>query len=171
MGYDGTFDSTFATVVLVTPFVFGITGGYQTSLVATGVVVAVLAAWRAVQPDSRVPLPFFPLVVILFGLYTIGSPLLFGSGLDSHGITLALSGVVFVVMPAMMLDQMLDEQSQDAVGLATHHDSTVTSCPTAGRRPDTDDGPLRRPTRRRELVFTDERPVLETASRARSCTV
>lgn len=105
--------------VLVSPFVFGIAGGYRTSLVVTGVVVAILAGWRAVQPDARVPLPFLPLVVILFGLYTIASPFLFGSGLDVHGITLVISGIVFVVMPAMMINRMLNEEARagDTAGM------------------------------------------------------
>lgn len=98
--------------VLVSPFVFGITGTYQLSLIVTGVVVAVLAAWRATQPDDRVPLPFLPLVVILFGLWSIASPFLLGSGFDVHGITLVISGIIFVVMPAMMINQMINEQTQ-----------------------------------------------------------
>jgi hypothetical protein len=85
--------------VLVSPFVFGIAGGYRTSLVVVGVLVAVLAGWRAAQPDERVPLPF-----------------LFGDGLDVHGITLVVSGVVFVVVPAMMINRMLDEEAGEAGG-------------------------------------------------------
>jgi hypothetical protein len=104
--------------VLASPFVFGVAGGYRTSLVVTGVVVAVLAAWRAVQPDAKVPLPFLPLVVILFGLYTIGSPFLFGGGFDVHGITLIVSGIVFVVMPAMMINRMLNDEMEQTGGTA-----------------------------------------------------
>lgn len=102
--------------VLVSPFVFGISGSYRTSLLVTGVVVAVLAAWRAVQPDEKVPLPFLPAVVILFGLWTIASPFLLGSGFDVHGITIIVSGVVFVAMPAMMINKMINESTSGAGG-------------------------------------------------------
>lgn len=97
--------------VLVAPFVFGFTGTYQTSLIVVGVVVAVLGAWRGWQPDEKIPLPFLPLAVILLGLYTIAAPFLFGNGVgDLAGITLVVSGLVFVVVPAMMINQMVDQQ-------------------------------------------------------------
>ena len=97
--------------VLVSPFVFGVSGGVQTALVITGVVVAALAAWRAVQPDEKVPLPALPLAVIIFGIVTIASPFVWGNGVSStHGITLVISGLVFIVIPAVMINQMIQEQ-------------------------------------------------------------
>lgn len=97
--------------VLVAPFVFGFAGTYQTSLIVAGVIVAVLAAWRGWQPDEKVPLPFLPLAVIILGLYTIAAPFLFGNGVgDIAGITLVISGLVFIVVPAMMVNQMINEQ-------------------------------------------------------------
>ena len=97
--------------VVAAPFVFGLAGTYQTSLIVAGVIVAVLGAWRGWQPDEKIPLPFLPLAVILVGLYTIASPFLFGDGAGSTvGITLVIAGLVFVVVPAMMINQMINEQ-------------------------------------------------------------
>lgn len=97
--------------VLVSPFAFGVTGVFQIVLVVSGIVVAVLAAYRGMQPDEKVPLPALPLAVIVFGLVTLASPFLFGNGItDTHGITLVVSGLVFVVIPAVMINQMIDEQ-------------------------------------------------------------
>lgn len=97
--------------VLVAPFAFGLTGTYQTSLIVVGVIVAVLGAWRAWQPDEKVPLPFLPLAVIVLGLFTIAAPFLFGNGVgDTAGITLVVAGLVFVVLPAMMVNRMINEQ-------------------------------------------------------------
>lgn len=97
--------------VLASPFVLGITGTYRISLIATGAIVAVLATWRAVQPDDKVPLPMLPMAVIILGLWTLASPFLLGSGLDTHGITMIVSGIVFIVMPAMMINQMISEEA------------------------------------------------------------
>lgn len=97
--------------VLVAPFVFGLSGTYQTSLIVVGLIVAVLAAWRGWAPDEKIPLPFLPLAVILLGIYTIAAPFLFGSGVgDTVGITLVVSGLVFIVIPAMMINQMINQQ-------------------------------------------------------------
>jgi hypothetical protein len=97
--------------VLVAPFVFGFAGTYQTSLIVAGLIVAVLAAWRGWQPDEKIPLPFLPLAVILLGLYTIAAPFLFGNGVsDTAGITLVISGLVFIGIPAMMINQMINKQ-------------------------------------------------------------
>lgn len=99
--------------VVAAPFVFGLTGTYQLSLVVAGLLVAVLGAWRAWQPDEKVPLPFLPLAVVLLGLYTIASPFLFGSGVgDTVGITLVIAGLVFVVVPAMMVNKMINKQQE-----------------------------------------------------------
>lgn len=100
--------------VLVTPFVFGsiaVGGTYGTSLIVAGAIVAVLAAYRAWQPDERVPLPLLPLAVIVLGLYSIAAPFLFGSGVgDTVGITLVVAGLVFIVLPAMMINQYINRQ-------------------------------------------------------------
>lgn len=97
--------------VLVSPFVFGITGTYQIVLVVSGIVVAVLAAYRGLQPDEKVPLPALPLAVIIFGIITIASPFLFGDGVGSTlGITLVVSGLVFIVIPLVMINQMINKQ-------------------------------------------------------------
>lgn len=99
--------------VLVSPFVFGIIGTYQTTLIVAGAIVAVLAAYRGLMPDERVPLPFLPMAVILLGLWTIVSPFLFGAGVsDVHGITMIVAGVIFVAVPAMMINKMINEQSK-----------------------------------------------------------
>ena len=100
--------------VLVTPFVFasvGVGGTYGTSLIVAGIVVAVLAAYRAWQPDEKVPLPLLPLVVILLGIYSVAAPFLFGAGVgDTVGITLVVAGLVFIVLPAMMINQYINAQ-------------------------------------------------------------
>jgi len=97
--------------VLVSPFVFGVGGTYQIVLLVSGIVVAVLGAYRGMQPDENVPLPALPLVVIIFGIVTIASPFLFGNGVSGTlGITLVISGLVFVVIPVVMIKQMIDEQ-------------------------------------------------------------
>lgn len=97
--------------VLVSPFVLGASGTYQIVLIVSGVVVAVLAAYRGMQPDEKVPLPALPLAVIIFGLITIASPFLFGNGVSSTlGITLVISGLVFIVVPAVMINQMINKQ-------------------------------------------------------------
>lgn len=101
--------------VLVAPFVFGLTGTYRIVLVVSGVIVAVLAAYRGVQPDEKVPLPALPLAVVLFGLVTIASPFVFGSGVGGIlGLSLVVSGIVFVVIPAVMINQMINEQHATA---------------------------------------------------------
>lgn len=101
--------------VLVAPFVFGVTGTYQVVLIVSGIIVAVLAAYRGLKADEAVPLPALPLAVILFGLVTIASPFVFGDGIGGTlGITLVISGVVFVVVPAVMINQMIDEQHATA---------------------------------------------------------
>lgn len=97
--------------VLASPFVLGASGTYQLVLVVSGIVVAILAAWRGLQPDERIPLPALPLAVMVFGIVTIASPFLFGEGLSSTlGITLVISGLVFVVIPLVMINQMIDKQ-------------------------------------------------------------
>lgn len=98
--------------VLISPFAFGVTGTYQLSLIVTGLVVTILAAYRGLMPDEKVPLPLLPLAVIVFGLWSIASPFVVGDGLGSIlGITLVISGVVFIVVPAVMINQMIDEQT------------------------------------------------------------
>lgn len=100
--------------VLVTPFVFGsiaVGGTYGTSLIVAGAIVAVLGAYRAWQPDEKVPLPLLPLVVIILGIYSIAAPFLFGGGVgDTVGITLVVAGLVFIVLPAMMINQYINRQ-------------------------------------------------------------
>lgn len=100
--------------VLAVPFIFGSVaagGTYGTSLIVAGLIVAVLAAYRAWQPDEKVPLPLLPLVVILLGLYSIAAPFLFGGGVgDTVGITLVIAGLVFIVLPAMMINQYINKQ-------------------------------------------------------------
>lgn len=101
--------------VLVAPFVFGATGTYRIVLVVSGIVVAVLAAYRGMKTDDEVPLPALPLAVLLFGLITIASPFLFGAGVDDVlGITVVISGLVFVVVPAMMINKVINEQQAAA---------------------------------------------------------
>jgi hypothetical protein len=46
------------------------------------------------------------------------SPFLFGSGFDVHGITLIVSGIVFVVALARMINQMLDGEMEQTGGTA-----------------------------------------------------
>lgn len=107
--------SVLGLYVLVAPFVFGLSGTYQTSLIAVGIIVAVLAAWRGWQPDEKVPLPFLPLAVAVLGIYTIASPFLFGNGVgDTLGITLVVSGLVFIVVPAVMVNQMINKRQGQA---------------------------------------------------------
>lgn len=98
--------------VLGSPFVLldSPTGTYGIVLIVSGLIVAVLAAYRGLNTDEAVPLPALPLAVIAFGIVTIASPFLFGSGLDTHGLTLVVSGIVFVVIPAVMINQMINEQ-------------------------------------------------------------
>lgn len=101
--------------VLVSPFVFGITGTYQLVLIISGIVVAVLAAYRGMQPDEKVPLPALPVAVIAFGIITIASPFLFGDGVSTTlGITLVVSGLVFIIIPAVMINQMINKQHATA---------------------------------------------------------
>lgn len=101
--------------VLVAPFVFGTTGTYQIVLVVSGIVVAVLAAYRGMKTDDEVPLPALPLAVLLFGLITIASPFLLGAGVsDVLGITVVISGLAFVIVPAVMIDQVSNEQQAAA---------------------------------------------------------
>lgn len=102
--------------VAAAPFVFaGVSGTYQTSLIVAGLIVAVLAAWRGWQPDEKVPLPMLPLAVAILGIYTIAAPFIFGSGVgDTLGITLVVAGLVFIVVPAMMVNQMINEQQGQA---------------------------------------------------------
>lgn len=98
--------------VLVSPVVLltSATGTYGIVLIVSGLVVAVLAAYRGLNTDEEVPLPALPLAVIAFGIVTIASPFLFGSGLNTHGITLVVAGIVFIVIPAVMINQMINEQ-------------------------------------------------------------
>lgn len=97
--------------VLASPFIFGLTGAYQIVLIITGIVVAALATYRGMQPDENVPLPALPLLVIIGGLVTIGSPFLFGTGINSTvGISLVVAGVVFIIIPAVMINQMINKQ-------------------------------------------------------------
>lgn len=101
--------------VLASPFVLGASGLYQTILIASGIVVAVLATYRGLQPDEKVPLPALPLAVIIFGIITIASPFFFGNGVnDTLGISLVVSGLVFIVIPAVMINQMINEQHASA---------------------------------------------------------
>lgn len=103
--------------VLVSPFVFldGATGTYGIVLIVSGIVVAALAAYRGLRPDEDVPLPALPLAVIIFGIVTVASPFLFGDGVSSTlGITLIASGLVFIVIPAVMINQVINEQHATA---------------------------------------------------------
>lgn len=101
--------------VLVSPFVLGASGTFQIVLVVSGIVVAVLAAYRGMKPDEDVPMPALPLAVIVFGLITVASPFVFGDGVSSTlGITLVISGLVFIVIPAVMINQMINEQHATA---------------------------------------------------------
>lgn len=103
--------------VLVSPFVFldGATGTYGIVLIVSGIVVAALAAYRGLRPDEDVPLPALPLAVIIFGIVTVSSPFLFGDGVSSTlGITLIASGLVFIVIPAVMINQVINEQHATA---------------------------------------------------------
>lgn len=104
-------DAVLGLWVLVSPFVLGASGTYQVVLIVSGSIVAVLATYRGMQPDEKVPLPALPLAVIVFGIVTAASPFLFAAGISSTlGITLVVSGVVFVVIPLVMINQMIDEQ-------------------------------------------------------------
>lgn len=103
--------------VLVSPFVFldGATGTYGIVLIVSGIVVAALAAYSGLRPDEDVPLPALPLAVIIFGIVTVASPFLFGDGVSSTlGITLIASGLVFIVIPAVMINQVINEQHATA---------------------------------------------------------
>lgn len=103
--------------VLVSPFVFldSATGTYGIVLIVSGIVVAALAAYRGLRPDEDVPLPGLPLAVIIFGIVTIASPFLLGEGVSSTlGITLVVSGIVFIVIPAVMINQVINEQHSTA---------------------------------------------------------
>jgi len=101
--------------VLASPFVFGVGGTFTTVLVVSGIVVAALGAFRGMKTDDEVPLPALPLAVIVFGLVTIGSPFLFAqNALGIHGITLIVSGVVFLVIPAVMINQVIKEEHATA---------------------------------------------------------
>lgn len=101
--------------VLAAPFVLGASGTYRAVLIVSGIVVALLAAYRGLQPDENVPLPALPLAVIVFGIVTVASPFLFGNGVsDVLGITLVVSGLVFVAIPAMMINRMINEQHATA---------------------------------------------------------
>lgn len=87
--------------VVVVPFVFGFAGVYRWSLIAAGILIAVLAAWRSWQPDENVPQPYLPGAVVILGLYTIMSPFIFGNGLaDFAGISLVVLGALFAIFPA-----------------------------------------------------------------------
>lgn len=98
--------------VLISPFVFGVTGTYQLSLIVTGLVVGILAAYRGMMPDEKVPLPFLPLAVVIFGFWSIASPFVLGDGFGSIlGITLVISGLVFIAVPAVMINRMINEQT------------------------------------------------------------
>lgn len=97
--------------VLASPFVLSASGTYQIVLIISGLVVAALGAYRGLQPDEKVPVPALPIVVNVFGIITIGSPFLFGNGLsDILGISLIIAGVVFIVIPAIMINQKINEQ-------------------------------------------------------------
>jgi peptidoglycan/LPS O-acetylase OafA/YrhL len=99
--------------VLVSPFVFleNATGTYGIVLVVLGLLVAALAAFRGLKTDEEVPLPALPLAMIILGIITIASPFLFGDGVSgTHGATLVVSGLVFIVIPAVMINQMINEQ-------------------------------------------------------------
>lgn len=103
--------------VLVSPFVFldGAMGTYGIVLIVSGIVVAALAAYSGLRPDEDVPLPALPLAVIIFGIVTVASPFLFGDGVSSTlGITLIASGLVFIVIPAVMINQVINEQHATA---------------------------------------------------------
>lgn len=101
--------------VLVSPFVFGVGGTFTIVLAVSGIVVAALGAFRGMKTDDEVPLPALPLAVIVFGLVTIGSPFLFAqNALGIHGITLIVSGVVFIVIPAVMINQVIKEEHATA---------------------------------------------------------
>lgn len=101
--------------VLASPFVLGASGVYQIVLIVSGVIVTILAAYRGLQPDEKVPLPALPLAVIIFGIITIASPFFFGNGVsDTLGISLVVSGLVFVLIPAVMINQMINKQHASA---------------------------------------------------------
>lgn len=97
--------------VLVSPFALGASGTYQIVLVVVGLLVAVLGAYRGLKPDEDVPLPALPLAVIVLGIVTIASPFLFGDGVGGIlGITLVISGLVFIVIPAVMINRVINEE-------------------------------------------------------------
>lgn len=90
--------------VAASPFVLGASGTYLGVLVVSGLIVAVLAAYRAMNPDEKVPLPALPLVIVFFGIVTVASPYIFGDGLSSTlGQSLVFSGAVFIVLPLLMV--------------------------------------------------------------------
>lgn len=103
--------------VIASPFIFGLTGTYQISLVASGIIVAILAAYRGWQPDEKVPLPALPVAVLILGVWTILSTFLFGNGVsDTAGITLVIAGLIFIVVPAVMVNQMINKQHATEAG-------------------------------------------------------
>lgn len=85
------------------PTALGATGNYQIIPAVAGVLIAVLAVFRAVKPDEEVPLPALPAAVIVLGLATLASPFLLGSGLDTTGIVLVVAGLISVALPVKMI--------------------------------------------------------------------
>lgn len=87
--------------VVVAPFVFGFSGVYRWSLIAAGILISILAAWRSWQIDKNVPQPYVPGGVVILGLYILVSPFVFGNGLgDFAGISLVILGALFAIFPA-----------------------------------------------------------------------
>lgn len=105
----------FGLWVLVSPFVFGVTGTYMGILVVAGALVAILAAYRGMNTDENVPLPALPIAVFILGIVTLGSPLVFADSLTSiHSATLYVSGIIFIVIPAMMVNKAINKQQAAA---------------------------------------------------------
>lgn len=98
------------------PFAFGVASTtYLASLVVTGAIVTVLAAYRGMKTDEEVPLPALPAVVGILGLWLIANPYVFGEGTDSTlGLTLVVAGIVVTVIPIGMIVQVMKEKKATA---------------------------------------------------------
>jgi len=90
-------------VAAAAPAILGVSGNYMIFPAVTGVLITVLGVFRAFKPDKEVPLPALPAAVIILGLATLALPFLLGSGLDTAGIVLVVTGLISIILPAKMI--------------------------------------------------------------------
>ncbi|MFB6217634.1 MAG: SPW repeat protein [Halobacteriaceae archaeon] len=105
---------------VISPFVLGATSTTHTaSLVVAGILVAALAAYRGMYADEDVPLPALPVAIVVLGLWLIADPFVLGDGTGSTlGLVTVVVGVIVALIPAVMIVQLLREESEGEASAA-----------------------------------------------------